>query len=223
MAMLLPDVQTTEEKEDTSKRNRRAYFVAKRVLDVVLASVGLVISLIPMACIAFMVRLESPGPAIYIHNRIGKNGKPIGLLKFRSMLLNAEDMIESFTPEQRAEWEANFKLENDPRITRIGKFLRRSSLDELPQLVNIIRGDLSIVGPRPVVSKELERYGTNKDKFLSVIPGLTGYWQAYARSDCSYEQRMEMELYYVDNASFWWDVKIMFATVGTVLRGKGAK
>lgn len=223
MAMLLPDVQTTEEKEDTSKRNRRAYFVAKRVLDVVLASVGLFISLIPMACIAFMVRLESPGPAIYIHNRIGKNGKPIGLLKFRSMLLNAEDMIESFTPEQRAEWEANFKLENDPRITRIGKFLRRSSLDELPQLVNIIRGDLSIVGPRPVVSKELERYGTNKDKFLSVIPGLTGYWQAYARSDCSYEQRMEMELYYVDNASFWWDVKIMFATVGTVLRGKGAK
>lgn len=221
--MLLPDVQTTEEKEDTSKRNRRAYFVAKRVLDVVLASVGLFISLIPMACIAFMVRLESPGPAIYIHNRIGKNGKPIGLLKFRSMLLNAEDMIESFTPEQRAEWEANFKLENDPRITRIGKFLRRSSLDELPQLVNIIRGDLSIVGPRPVVSKELERYGTNKDKFLSVIPGLTGYWQAYARSDCSYEQRMEMELYYVDNASFWWDVKIMFATVGTVLRGKGAK
>lgn len=223
MAMLLPDVQTTEEKEDTSKRNRRAYFVAKRVLDVVLASVGLVISLIPMACIAFMVRLESPGPAIYIHNRIGKNGKPIGLLKFRSMLLNAEDMIESFTPEQRAEWEANFKLENDPRITRIGKFLRRSSLDELPQLVNIIRGDLSIVGPRPVVSKELERYGTNKDKFLSVIPGLTGYWQAYARSDCSYEQRMEMELYYVDNASFWWDLKIMFATVGTVLRGKGAR
>lgn len=223
MAMLLPDVQTTEEKEDTSKRNRRAYFVAKRVLDVVLASVGLVISLIPMACIAFMVRLESPGPAIYIHNRIGKNGKPIGLLKFRSMFLNAEDMIESFTPEQRAEWEANFKLENDPRITRIGKFLRRSSLDELPQLVNIIRGDLSIVGPRPVVMKELERYGTNKDKFLSVIPGLTGYWQAYARSDCSYEQRMEMELYYVDNASFWWDVKIMFATVGTVLRGKGAK
>lgn len=223
MAMLLPDVQTTEEKEDTSKRNRRAYFVAKRVLDVVLASVGLVISLIPMACIAFMVRLESPGPAIYIHNRIGKNGKPIGLLKFRSMLLNAEDMIESFTPEQRAEWEANFKLENDPRITRIGKFLRRSSLDELPQLLNIIRGDLSIVGPRPVVTKELERYGTNKDKFLSVIPGLTGYWQAYARSDCSYEQRMEMELYYVDNASFWWDLKIMFATVGTVLRGKGAK
>ena len=192
MAMLLPDVQTTEEKEDTSKRNRRAYFVAKRVLDVVLASVGLVISLIPMACIAFMVRLESPGPAIYIHNRIGKNGKPIGLLKFRSMFLNAEDMIESFTPEQRAEWEANFKLENDPRITRIGKFLRRSSLDELPQLVNIIRGDLSIVGPRPVVMKELERYGTNKDKFLSVIPGLTGYWQAYARSDCSYEQRMEI-------------------------------
>ena len=223
--MRLPDVRIPEEnkKVNSNRKNQRAYYVAKRGMDLVLASVGLACSLIPMACIAFLIRLESPGPAIYVHNRIGKNGKPIGLLKFRSMLLNAEDMIESFTPEQREEWEANFKLEYDPRITRIGKFLRRSSLDELPQLVNIIRGDLSIVGPRPVVTKELERYGENTEKFLSVIPGLTGYWQAYARSDCSYEQRMAMELYYVENASFWWDVKIMFATVGTVLRGKGAK
>lgn len=224
MTMPLPDVQVTEEKdkEYIRKRNRWVYFVAKRGFDVILAFFGLVFALIPMACIACLVRLESPGPAFYVHNRIGKNGKPIGLLKFRSMFLNAEDMIESFTPEQKAEWEANFKLENDPRITRIGKFLRRSSLDELPQLINIIRGDLSIVGPRPIVTKELERYGENKDKFLSVIPGLTGYWQAYARSDCSYEQRMKMELYYVENANFWWDIKIIFATVGAVLKGRGA-
>ena len=145
------------------------------------------------------------------------------LLKFRSMHVNAEDMINEFSPEQRAEWEENFKLEDDPRITRIGKFLRKSSLDELPQLINILRGELSIVGPRPVVTEELERYGENKEKFLSVTPGLTGYWQAYARSTCSDEQRRERELYYVDYASFWGDIKIMFATVGAVLRGKGAK
>ena len=102
------------------------------------------------------------------------------------------------------------------------KFLRKSSLDELPQLINILKGELSIVGPRPIVTEELEKYGENKEEFLSVTPGLTGYWQAYARSSCTYEERMEMELFYVRNANFWWDIKIMFATVGSVLRGKGA-
>ena len=175
-----------------------------------------------MALIALLIRLESPGAVFYVHNRVGKDGKVLPLLKFRSMYSNADEMIKNFTPEQKAEWKLNFKLENDPRITRVGRFLRRSSLDELPQLINILKGELSIVGPRPVVSEELEKYGRNKEKFLSITPGLTGYWQAYARSNCTYEQRMEMELYYVDNASFWWDIKIMFATVGTVLRGKGA-
>ena len=105
----------------------------------------------------------------------------------------------------------------------IGNFLRKSSLDELPQLFNILKGELSVVGPRPIVDEELEKYGENKEKFLSVIPGLTGYWQAYARSNCTYEQRIEMELCYVENANFWWDIKIMFATVGSVLSGRGAK
>jgi lipopolysaccharide/colanic/teichoic acid biosynthesis glycosyltransferase len=139
------------------------------------------------------------------------------------MYRNADDMMARFTPEQIAEWQENYKIEDDSRVTRVGKFLRRSSLDELPQLVNILKGELSIVGPRPVVAEELEKYGSNKEKFLSVIPGLTGYWQAYARNDCTYEQRMKMELSYVENANFWWDIKIMFATVGSVLRGRGAK
>jgi lipopolysaccharide/colanic/teichoic acid biosynthesis glycosyltransferase len=206
--------------KDTGEK--RLYHMAKRVLDVTIAALGLVVLFWPLVLIALLIKLESPGPAIFVHNRIGKNGKPLPLFKFRSMHANAEDMLDSLSPEQKAEWEENFKLENDPRITRLGKLLRKSSLDELPQLINILRGELSIVGPRPVVTEELERYGENKEKFLSVTPGLTGYWQAYARSTCSYEQRMEMELYYVDNASFWWDIKIMFATVGTVLRGKGA-
>lgn len=205
------------------KGQRKGYLVAKRALDMIAAGVGLLVMFLPMLLIVVLIKLESPGPAFYVHNRIGKNGKPLPLLKFRSMHMNADKMIESFSPEQKAEWEANFKLEKDPRITKVGNFLRKSSLDELPQLVNILKGELSLVGPRPVVEKELEKYGENKDKFLSVPPGLTGYWQAYARSNCTYEQRVEMELYYVDHASFWWDIKIIFATFGAVLRGDGAK
>lgn len=204
-------------------RKKKGYLICKRILDIVLALVGLVICVLPMIVICLLIRLESPGPAIYLHHRIGKNGKPLPLLKFRSMFVNADELMKAFTPDQKEEFEKNFKLEHDPRITKIGKFLRRSSLDELPQLLNVLKGELSIVGPRPVVRDELEKYGENKAKFLSVTPGLTGYWQAYARSTCSYEQRMEMELFYVENANFWWDIKIMFATVGAVLRGHGAK
>ncbi len=204
----------------TSKRH---YHVVKRILDIILSVIGLILSIVPMLVISVLIKIESPGPIIYVHNRIGKNGKPLPILKFRSMYVNADKMIEDFSPELKVEWEKNFKLEHDPRITRVGAFLRRSSLDELPQLVNVLKGELSIVGPRPVVMEEVEKYGEHIDKFLSVTPGLTGYWQAYARSTCSYEQRMEMELFYVNNASFWFDVKIMIATIGAVFRGYGAK
>ena len=204
-------------------RQKRSYLIAKRIFDLVFAGLGLIFCILPMGIIALLIKLDSHGPAIYVHHRIGKNGKDLPLLKFRSMYIDATDMIKHFTPEQKAEWELNYKLENDPRITRIGNFLRKSSLDELPQLINILKGELSIVGPRPIVMDELEKYGENKERLLSVTPGLTGYWQAYARSNCTYEQRMKMELFYVENAGFWWDVKIIFATAGAVLRGFGAK
>lgn len=221
---VLPDVELEVNKEPGAvPADRKVYFFAKRLMDLVLSVMALAVLIVPMGIVALLIKLDSPGPAFYIHKRIGKNGKPLPLLKYRSMHVNADQMIKEFTPEQKAEWEANFKLEHDPRITRMGKFLRRSSLDELPQLINIIKGELSIVGPRPVVKDELEKYGENKARFLSVTPGLTGYWQAYARSTCTYEKRMEMELHYVENANFWWDIKIMFATVGRVLRGTGAK
>ena len=210
-------------REDIHRNNKKTYWLLKRVFDVLFSAAALILLALPMALITVLIKLESPGPAIFVHNRFGKNGRPLPLLKFRSMHLNAEQMIELFTPEQKEEWEQNFKLENDPRITRIGSFLRRTSLDELPQFINILKGDLSVVGPRPIVEDELARYGSEKDKFLSVTPGLTGYWQAYARSSCTYEQRMEMELYYVDHANFWWDIKIMLATVGAVLSRRGAK
>lgn len=217
------ELHNTAIERNSGKRKKTSYLFFKRAFDIVMALVGIGFCAIPFGIIALLIKLDSPGPVIYAHNRIGKNGCKLPLLKFRSMYVNADQMIADFTPEQKAEWEENFKLENDPRITKIGNFLRKSSLDELPQLVNILKGELSIVGPRPVVQEELDKYGENKDKFLSVTPGLTGYWQAYARSTCTYEKRMEMELYYVDNASFWWDIKIIFATVGAVLKGRGAK
>ena len=209
-------------KSDKTEK-KQGYLIAKRIFDLVFAGLGLIFCILPMGIIALLIKLDSHGPALYVHHRIGKNGKDLPLLKFRSMYIDATDMIKDFTPEQKAEWELNYKLENDPRITRIGNFLRKSSLDELPQLINILKGELSIVGPRPIVMDELEKYGENKERLLSVTPGLTGYWQAYARSNCTYEQRMKMELYYVENAGFWWDVKIIFATAGAVLRGFGAK
>lgn len=206
-----------------SAHRRKEYNICKRLLDILLSLMGLAVLWFPMLLIGLLIKLESPGPAIFVHHRFGKDGRNLPLLKFRTMHMNAEQMIEEFTPDQMKEWKRNYKLDNDPRITGIGAFLRRSSMDELPQLINILRGELSIVGPRPVVREELERYRENKEKFLSVTPGLTGYWQAYARSSCTYEQRMEMELYYVEHANFWWDIKIMFATVGAVVRGHGAK
>lgn len=229
MSTISPEVQPIGFTEsgnaltDGGCAQRKAYLVAKRVTDLVLSAIGLVITIIPMIVIGLLIKLDDPGPAIYVHNRIGQNGKPLPTLKFRTMVTNAAEVFNNFTPEQKAEYEKNFKLANDPRITRVGKFLRESSLDELPQLINILKGELSIVGPRPIVTDELEKYGPNKEKFLSVKPGLTGYWQAYARSNCTYEERMEMELHYVENANFWWDIKIMFATVGAVLRKTGAQ
>ena len=212
-----------KEEIQINRINKKAYLFAKRFFDVIFSVAALALLAVPMALIILLIKIESPGPAIFVHNRFGKNGRPLPLLKFRSMHLNAEQMIKMFTPEQKEEWEQNFKLEDDPRITKIGSFLRRTSLDELPQFINILKGELSLVGPRPIVEEELERYGSEKEKFLSVTPGLTGYWQAYARSSCTYEQRMEMELYYVDHANFWWDIKIMLATVGAVLSRRGAK
>lgn len=229
MPALSQNVQTTDLKENQQlpkkpiRKPGKAYLFFKRALDIAISVVALIIAAIPMAIVVLAIKIETPGPALYIHNRVGKNGTNLPLLKFRSMYINAKEMMEAFTPEQKAEWQENFKLKNDPRITKVGKFLRKSSMDELPQLINVLKGELSIVGPRPIVTEELERYGENKELFLSVTPGLTGYWQAYARSNCNYEKRMEMELYYAENANFWWDIKIIFATFSRVIRGYGAQ
>lgn len=223
--------ETTENIETTSLRtqsnvqtkiSKKVYIKVKRVIDVILASIALILLSPLFAIIAIAIKIDSKGPVFFAHKRIGKNGNIIKLYKFRSMVINAEELIKSFTPEQMREYKENYKLTNDPRITKVGKFLRKTSLDELPQLINIINGDLSIIGPRPVVADELEKYGVNKDKFLSVTPGLTGYWAANGRSNTTYEQRMEMELYYIDNLSLKMDIKVFFKTILSVVKKEGA-
>ena len=198
------------------------YKIVKRTTDITLSTIAMIALLPVFAIIAIAIKLESKGPVFFKHTRIGKDGKIIKIYKFRSMVENAEDLIKTFTPEQMKEYKENYKLTDDPRITKVGKFLRKTSLDELPQLINIIKGDLSIIGPRPVVSEELKKYGANIEKFLSATPGLTGYWAANGRSCTSYEQRMQMELFYIDNMSFKLDTKVFFKTIEAVVKREGA-
>lgn len=212
-------------KEKTNKKV--LYKFTKRIIDIIGSIIGILI-LIPTTLIIYLARKvlkEDKGPLFYEQLRYGKNGKVFRLYKFRSMCIGADKKLKEYlenNDEAREEFEKTHKLQNDPRITKIGNFLRKSSLDELPQMINILKGDMSFVGQRPVVEKEVEEYGTNKDKFLSVRPGLTGYWQVNGRSNTTYEERMKMELYYVDNCSLWLDIKIFFKTFITVFKKEGA-
>lgn len=209
--------------ECVEKSKVKAYDFVKRGIDIIIGTIGMIICLPLFIIIAILIKIDSKGPVFFKHTRVGKNGKVLKIYKFRTMVDNAEDLIKKFTPEQKKEFEKNFKLENDPRVTRVGKFLRKTSLDELPQIINILKGEMCLIGPRPIIETELEKYGSNKNKFLSVAPGLTGYWAANGRSDVSYEERMALELYYVDHRSLWLDLKIFVKTIGSVLTGRGAK
>ena len=143
------------------------YKAIKRVFDIIFSLIGLVLLSPIFLIISVIIKLDSKGPVFFVHSRIGEKGKPIGIYKFRTMVNNAEDLIKKFTPEQKEEFERSYKLENDPRITKIGNFLRKTSLDELPQILNILKGELSIIGPRPIIQAELEKYEENKEKFLN--------------------------------------------------------
>ena len=198
------------------------YHFVKRVFDIVFSLILIVILLPLFIIISVFVCLGSKGGPFFRHYRIGKNGRVIYIYKFRTMVPHAEEMIKDFTPEQKKEWEENFKLKNDPRVTRVGRILRATSLDELPQLFNILKGDMSFVGPRPVVEKELKWYGDRQDKLLSVKPGLTGWWACNGRNCVKYPERCDLELYYVDHASLLLDIKVIFKTVASVFSHRGA-
>jgi Undecaprenyl-phosphate galactose phosphotransferase WbaP len=177
------------------------------------------------ALIAFFIKLDSSGPTLYRQERIGRNGKRFQALKFRTMIVDAEaELAVCFARDEnlRLEWELNHKLKNDPRLTRVGAFLRKTSLDELPQLWNVLAGDMSLVGPRPIVAAEMEKYGRVFEDYARVRPGLTGLWQVSGRNDTDYERRIRLDRYYVRNWSVWFDIWILAKTVPVVLLGKGA-
>lgn len=200
--------------------------VTKRAFDLISVLVMLTLFGPLMLVIALMVSLTSGRAIIYGHTRVGRNGKEFKCYKFRSMVLNSDQVLQQLLAndeEARREWERDFKLKNDPRITRIGRFIRKTSLDELPQLWNVVRGDMSIVGPRPVVRKELDMYyGAARRHYLAVQPGLTGLWQVSGRNDMDYAQRVDLDRRYVENWGVFADFLIVMRTVGVMLGRKGA-
>ena len=201
------------------------YFLLKRFFDVILSAIGIVF-LIPMYLIIMLtyMSLGYGGKIIYKQRRIGKDGKVFYIYKFRTMVHNADEKLKELLKEDRykQEWEANHKFENDPRITKIGKFLRKTSLDEIPQIVNVLKGDMSIIGPRPLVDGELESYNGDK-KYWKIKPGITGWWACNGRSNIGYRKRLQLEYYYIDNASLYLDFVCFFKTIQAVFIQKGAK
>lgn len=198
--------------------------ILKRIFDLA-GSITIIIALSPILLYISQKVKKDGGPAIYGHERIGKDGKPFKCLKFRSMVINSKEVLENLLANDAAakkEWDATFKLKNDPRITKIGGFLRRTSLDELPQLFNVLKGEMSLVGPRPIITAELERYNDEVDYYLLSKPGMTGLWQVSGRSDVDYETRVYLDAWYVKNWSMWNDIAILFKTVAVVLKKDGA-
>lgn len=197
----------------------------KRGMDILFALLIGVISLPIMLAAAVLIKWDSPGPVFYKHKRLGKRQQVITIYKFRTMVMNADRLLAKYleeSPQARREWEQNQKLRNDPRVTRVGHYLRKFSIDELPQLLNVLRGDMSMVGPRPIVDSETSHYGDKIDLYKSICPGVTGLWQTSGRNHATYEERVHYDTYYVCNWSIWLDLYIMLRTVWVVLSRDGA-
>ena len=197
----------------------------KRVLDLTLCLLGAGILLVVIPLIALAIRLDSKGPVFFTQERLGRNGRTIRVLKFRTMVQNAPEVLATLLkkdPAVRREWEESQKLAHDPRLTRVGRFLRHTSLDELPQVCNVLKGEMSLVGPRPIVESEIERYGETYELYTRVRPGMTGLWQVSGRNDLSYENRVCLDRDYVYNWSVWLDIYIIIRTFPALFNGRGA-
>ena len=209
------------------KNRKFVYFFCKRLFDILFSLVGILL-LIPLTLIVKIMYVCSGdfSSIFYRQVRLGKHGTIIKIFKYRTMVPNAEQILKDWlenNTKKKKEYLKDRKIDKDPRITKIGGILRKTSLDEFPQFINILIGDMSLIGPRPVVPDEVLMYGKNKDKFLSMRPGLTGYWASNGRSNISYEERMKMELYYVEHCNFLLDVQIFIDTFFAVIRKDGAK
>ncbi|RLM28717.1 undecaprenyl-phosphate galactose phosphotransferase WbaP [Brenneria salicis] len=203
---------------------KRTSRLVKRTFDI-FGAITIVTVLSPLLLSLFYLVSKDGGKAIYGHERVGRNGKKFKCLKFRSMVINSQEVLRDLlekNPDARAEWEKDFKLKDDPRITKIGKFIRKTSLDELPQLFNVIKGEMSLVGPRPIIEDELDRYAGDADYYLMAKPGMTGLWQVSGRNDVDYDTRVYFDAWYVKNWSLWNDIAILFKTISVVLKRDGA-
>ena len=212
--------------EMVNQRHFRALRMEKQILDRVLALVAFIVLSPFFVVVPILVKLTSRGPVFYRQDRLGKRGRPIRVWKFRSMYADADERLKAILesdPARRAEWDASFKLRDDPRVTPLGRFLRKTSIDEFPQLFNVFAGDMALVGPRPIVEKEVHYYGSSYETFASVKPGITGLWQASGRSDTDYPRRVALDVHYVLNWSPWMDIWILFRTVYAVVFMRGAR
>ena len=199
---------------------------AKRVLDIAIASLALVFVFPLLLVVGILIRMQDGGKAVYAQKRYGRNGRTFNCYKLRSMVANADERLKEILetdPAARAEWEETQKFVNDPRITPLGHFIRKTSIDELPQLVNIIRGEMSLVGPRPIVENEIAKYGEYYRDYCAVRPGLTGLWQVEGRSNTTYDERVQLDVKYASSRTFIGDIMIMLRTVPAVLLSKGAR
>lgn len=206
----------------TRRKPRQAL---KRVFDILICGAALPFIMPLGLLLALLIMVDSKGAAIYRHERIGKNGKPFALYKFRTMVEDADKLLDACLesdPELAAEWQENHKLKNDPRLTRIGDFLRKTSLDELPQIINILKGEMTLVGPRPIVSAETPKYGRHFSEYCESHPGLTGLWQTSGRNNTTYSQRVALDHYYLTHWSIWLDLWILVRTIPVALGGRGA-
>lgn len=208
----------------TPTSRTRAEEAAIRLFDLTLATCAIVAFFPLLILITSAIRLTSPGPVLFKQERIGRDGKVFRCLKFRSMVCNAGEILDELlrnNPDARAEWARDQRLRNDPRITRVGQFLRKSSLDELPQLFNVLLGQMGVVGPRPIIAQEIPRYGRHFAGYTSVRPGITGLWQVSGRNDLSYETRVRLDTFYARRKSLGYDLSICLRTIPAVLQSKG--
>lgn len=208
------------------KIERKTYFFIKRIFDVICALIGL-LAIIPVAVVTKISYLCSGDKKsiFYKQKRVGKNGRFIYIYKFRSMVYNADEVLVELLKDEtyKKEWDLYQKFENDPRITKVGKILRKTSLDELPQFINVLKGDMSLIGPRPLVVGELESHNGKHKIYESVRPGVSGWWACNGRSATTYQKRLELEYYYCENCSLWLDIKCVFLTIKAVIFKDGAK
>ena len=216
----------TMEKNLSFSLSKRMYFFIKRLFDILMSIIG-IIAMIPIALIvkiSYMLTGDF-NSIFYKQKRIGKNGEEFNFYKFRSMVPNSKEMLEEMLKDSKykKEWEKNQKFENDPRITKAGKILRKTSLDEMPQFLNVLKNDMSLIGPRPLIPGELDSHDGDHSIYEAMKPGITGWWASHGRSDTTYEERLKLEYFYVNNCSLSLDIKCIVATVMAVICKKGAK